>query len=79
VTGRGDPWRAGERAAAFRAAESMAAELGVDVAPHPLMRNRYEAVFPGGALVGTCEEVRAETRRALMRDWLAVLGSQDGP
>jgi hypothetical protein len=79
VTGRGDPWQRGERAAAFREAETMAAELGVDVVPHPLMRHRYEALFPGGVLVGTGPEVCAETRRVLMREWVAVLGHQDGP
>lgn len=53
------------------AAELRAAEFKAVVTPHPLLRGRVEAVWPGGVMIGPAAEVYAELRRLGMerRRW----------
>lgn len=64
-------WAAAEaqRARGGFEADRLAAELCCDVALHPLLEDRYEAVYDGGAMIGTAEELRA-SRRAQMLTWI---------
>jgi DNA-binding CsgD family transcriptional regulator len=60
------------------AAAVLAAELGCEVAPHPQLAGVVEARHPAPGLwllAGTPGEIRAEVRAALLREWLAMLGT----
>jgi hypothetical protein len=64
------------------AAAVLAAETRCPVRPVPGLPGRFEVRFPCGLLIGTAAEIHAwqETlpgqREALLREWLAVLGTQ---
>ena len=61
-------------------ADRLAAELGCEVTLHPHFTGRFEArdAAPGLWLVcGTPDEIRAEWRKAWLREWLPYLGSLD--
>ena len=67
----------GDRKQAARAAE-LAAELGCEVTPHPILAGRVEARDPVPGiyvLVGAPGEVRAEARRCGLLAWLGCLGT----
>jgi DNA-binding CsgD family transcriptional regulator len=58
-------------------ADSLAAELGCEVTPHPCFAGLFEARDPAPGvwlLSGTPDEIRAEWRAAWMREWLPRLG-----
>jgi hypothetical protein len=60
-------------------ADTLAAELGCEVTPHPGWSGVVEARDPAPGLwllTGTPDEVRAEARRCGLLQWLAVLGTQ---
>lgn len=60
-------------------ADTLAAELGCEVTPHPGWSGVVDARDPAPGLwllTGTPDEVRAEVRRCELREWIAVLGTQ---
>jgi hypothetical protein len=62
-------------------ADRLAAELGCEVTPRPGLPGIVEAREPAEGvwlLAGTPEKVRAAGRAALMREWLACLGTLHG-
>jgi hypothetical protein len=61
------------------AAARLSAELGCEVTPNPDFPGTFDARDPAPGvwlLTGTLDELRAETRRAGLLAWLAVLGRQ---
>lgn len=59
-------------------AAQLSAELGCEVTPHPVLAGVVEARNPSPGvwlLAGPPGEVRAETRAALLREFLACLGA----
>lgn len=63
VSGWPRPGRAA-RAAAATIATGLAAELRCEVTPHPVLPERFEAVYPGGVMIGAAAELRASDRAA---------------
>jgi DNA-binding CsgD family transcriptional regulator len=60
----------------------LAAELGCEVTPHPRFAGRFEArdAAPGVWLLsGMPDEIRAEWRKAWLREWLTRLGTLKRP
>lgn len=72
VPGWPPPGRAA-RVAALTVAAGLAAELCCEVTPHPVLPEKFEAVYPGGVLIGTAAELRASERGGRRLEMLAWL------